>query len=213
MNRLVVVSAALVAVLAADLVTVAVRSGDDHRPTPAATPTATPTPSPVALAADDLEGRLRAPEGFALVDDAESRLGDLTVGAFARRFSRTAAEATTAEQGLRLLGFEASRGHLWSGPEGQQYACVVVRMASRRGADRLLASSRQDARRTFRSATVPGAVTFVDEVAGSSVQHGVLVRDRFVYEVTLTTPEPETDHAEFDRLLLAQRDHAERSDP
>lgn len=211
--KLVAVGLALVVV--ADLVTVAVRRGGDPT-SPAASPAAGATPAPTAppaaLAADDLEGRLPSPDGFTRVDDTESRLGDLTVSGFAGRFSSSAAEAQTAEQGLRLLGFEASRGHLWSGDEGL-YGCVVVRLATRKGADRLLASSREDATGAFTSSTVPGAFTFVDEVEGFSVQHGLFVRDRFVYEVTLTTLEPETDHAVFDRLLLAQRDHAERSDP
>ncbi|MDP3713637.1 MAG: hypothetical protein Q8R60_14270 [Mycobacteriales bacterium] len=205
------VAAGLALVVAADLVTVAARSGSDDvgsaRPAPTASPTAA-----VPLADADLEGRLPGPGGFTRVDDTASRLGDLTVSGFASRFSSSAAEAQTSEQGLRLLGFEASRGHLWSGDEGL-YGCVIVRLATRKGADRLLASSREDATGTFTSATVPGAFTFVDEVEGFSVQHGLFVRDRFVYEVTLTTLEPETDHAVFDRLLLAQRDHAERSDP
>lgn len=221
MTRLPLVAAALAAVLVTDLVTVAVRGGDPTAsptpvsPVPSGAPSATPTVStaPVALGPDDLEGRVPAPDGFELVDDTESRLGDLTVSAFARRFADSPAEATTAERGLRLLGFEAARGHLWSGPRGRLYGCVVVRLATRKGADRLLSSSREGATGVFRSATVPGALTFVEEVDGFSVQHGVFARDRFVYEVTLTTLEPETDHAQFDRMLLAQRDHAERSDP
>lgn len=211
------VAAGLALVVVADLVVVAARSVDEpagpaaRASAPQATPA--PTSSPAALDDGDLEGRLPAPEGFTRVDDAEARLGELTVGAFARRFSSTAAQAETAERGLRLLGYQAGRGHLWSDDEGRLYGCVVVRMATRKGADRLLASSREDAAGTFTSATVPGAFTFVDDVEGFSVQHGLFVRDRFVYEVTLTTLEPEVDHAVFDRLLLAQRDHAERSDP
>lgn len=207
------VAGLLAVVLVGDLATVAVRAGDDPPARPAA---AAPVPAPTAAAAlpdTDLEGRLPGPDGFTRVDDTESRLGDLTAAGFARRFSSTAAAAQTAEQGLRVLGYQAGRGHLWSDDAGRLYGCVVVRLATRKGADRLLASSREDATGTFTSATVPGAFTFVDEVEGFSVQHGLFVRDRFVYEVTLTTLEPETDHAVFDRLLLAQRDHAERSDP
>jgi hypothetical protein len=212
------VAVVLGGVLVADLALVVARSGDDRpRPTASATPTATPTPTPTRAPGtrvpfEDLESRLLAPPGYEQVDDAESRLGTLDAAAFAARFTTDAKEADRVRTGLVSLGFETARGHLWVGG-GRVYSAVVARMADGGGAARLLATSRAGATGRFTSRTVPGALTYVEEVDGFSVQHGLLVRGRFVYEVTLTTPEPERDHAVFDRLLQVQRDHAEQSDP
>jgi hypothetical protein len=202
-----VVGTALVAVLATDLAVVAARRDPPaYRDVPA--PTASPA---VGLPAEDLEGRLRAPDGYERVDDAESQLGDLDARAFAARFTEEPAEAERVRTGLLARGFQQARGHLWR-DGAVVYGCVVVRVATPAGAQQLLASSRRS-EGAFTSATVPRAVTYAEEVGGFSVQHGLFARGRFVYEVTLTTAEPETDHARFDALLQEQRDHAERSDP
>lgn len=212
-----IVGAALAAVLLTGLGTVAVRSGSPsapaaaQRPVPTTAPTATRAPG-VRLPFGDLEGRLGAPVGYERVDDAESRLGALDAGAFAARFAATPEEAEQVRTGLVALGFQAARGHLWLS-EGRVYGCVVVRLATGGGAKQLLDGSRKDTTGRFTSGTVPRALTYVEEVGGFSVQHGLFARGRFVYEVTLTTPDPEDDHAVFDELLLAQRNHAEQSDP
>lgn len=216
-----VVGAALAAVLLVDLVLVGVRAGDDDpgpegrpSPGPSASPTAAAVPTAPPVDVDDLEARLRDPEGFERVSDATSRLGALDAKAFGALFSASATEAEEVRTGLVALGFQTARGHLWL-REGAFYGCVVIRFASVAGARALLASSAEEtsAEQAFRSATVPGAQTYVEQADGLSVQHGVFARGRFVYEVTLTTPEPETDHARFDALLKLQRDHAEQSDP
>ena len=207
-GRPLLVGVALAAVLVADLGVVAARRDPPAYDGRAAVPTSSPA---AALPVEDLEGRLRAPEGYERVDDAESQLGDLDARAFAARFTAEPTEAERVRTGLLARGFQQARGHLWrDGPV--VYGCVVVRVATPAGAQQLLASSRRD-EGAFTSATVPRAVTYVEEVGGFSVQHGLFARGRFVYEVTLTTAEPEADHARFDALLQEQRDHAERSDP
>lgn len=176
-------------------------------------PTGVSSPSPTRVPFTDLERRLLAPGGdYRLVPDTESRLGTLDAEGFAARFGEGAAATDAVARGLEALGFERARGHLWV-DEGRVYGAVVVRFDDGAGAKKLKDSSAAGATGRFTSATVPGAVTYVESVDGFSVQHGIFARGRFVYEVTLTTPTPEDDHAEFDALLLAQRDHAERSDP
>lgn len=189
-------------------------------PAPTSPPPLLAAPSPLplpaagtALPASDLEGRLRDPgPDYTQASDATSELGDLDADALAEREGLTGQEATDSAAGLRLLGFQTARGHVWAGDDLAIF--VVYRFEEPKGAQRLLAGIAEDSEGAFTSATVPGAPSFQATVENDVVSSGYLARGRFVYEVTtVTLGSDEPDRAEFDRLLKAQRDLAERSDP
>jgi len=174
-------------------------------------PEATSSPT-AAPAADDLESRLLQPDGFTRVSDIDSGLGELRLEDVA-----PGASGADARAGLKRLGFQSARAHLYRGSGAQRDLLVSItgyRLSTRNGADKLLAQSRSAAKgEPFRSATVPGAYTYDSTAGRYAAQKGLLARSSFVYEVSVLSTSPSSDHTLFDRLMQQQRDLAVQSDP
>jgi hypothetical protein len=90
---------------------------------------------------------------------------------------------------------------------------LVYRFMTAEGAKELMELSREDATGVFTSRSVPGAFAYAVKEGVYNLQLGMFARGRFVYEITVLTPEPEPDHATFDAPLLRQRNVAVRADP
>jgi uncharacterized RDD family membrane protein YckC len=183
-------------------------------PSPAA-PSPSPTPTvPVGqLPLEDLESRLATPgDDYTPLSDRVTELGDVGADSLIDRQRMPADEREAAKAGLRLLGFEKARGHGYDN-EDAVVTLLVYRFKTAEGAQELMELSREDATGTFTSRTVPGAFTWAVKEGVYNLQLGMFARGRFVYEITVLTPEPEPDHATFDAVLLRQRNVAVRADP
>lgn len=204
-------------VLLTGTATAVVQRSDDEpaRRDTATAPTAapSPSPSPSAVPLDDLETRLAAaPLGFGRVDDAESGLGSLTVEQFVERAGLESDVRAQALASFAELDFTDARGHAWSAdPFSIEF--VVVRYGSPAQAARAFALTMSDSPDRFTSTTVPGAFTTRTEADGDTLLLGRFARGPFVYSVSSFALGAPADVEEFDRVLLRQRDLAEKSDP